>query len=1078
MFCQTQTGQVTGAITDPQSSAVPGATVTVTNVATQVARTAESNVTGNYTVTNLMPGNYQVAVSKEGFQKAVSQVFSVDVNQGVTVDIRMQVGAVTETVNVSAEATLLAASSAQLGTVVTQEKILDLPLNARNFTQLLTLTAGAAPVSVAQNSGGAQVQRVGSFVFPAVNGQTNRSNAFRLDGVYNDAHWMNTYAVAPNVDALSQFKVQSHSDQAEFGGVAGGVVNIASKNGTNEYHGTAYEFLRNDALDASAFFAARKPPLRQNQFGATLGGPIRKDKTFFFFSYEGYRQTSGSSALYVVPTPAQLSGDFSAQSRRIYNPFSTRPDPANPQTFLRDPFPNNIIPASLINPATRAWAQAIIPAPIDTGNPAFNGRNTTSQTYPANNYSIRLDHNFTPNDFLWARYTWGEQNQTTAGLLQGTTVQTDIPAKNAGMSYSHVFSPSTLFNVLFGYSGLTNNSVPVLTDKNLFQSAPFLGFPDKPGLNAPGVGLPSAFGTQGSRVDFMGPQEAYQIRADLSHITGRHSLKFGGEIVWQLFHDDTYDGNFAFNAIQTADLNNPGNTGSDIASFVLGAMDAWEFRDRIYDYESQLWNFYVQDSWKATDKLTINLGMRWDLLRNPAFSTNLPSTWDFNNGTFVVGSAKPPACGGGQIAPCLPDPNNAYVNQYVRFTGNSQVVDNDYKMFGPRFGFAYRVQPSLVVRGGFGIFYDLEAGVMQMAQNASGAWPRTDLIRGININRPNPTSLANNTFNGVDPRVPAVSPATAQAFFFDPNYRNAYSEQWNFEIQKEFSNNMTLAVGYVGSHGSRLDVGGFYNTALTPGPGAVQPRAMFPWATASNYDRSIGRSSYNALQVKVERRLAGGLSFLSQYTWSKSIDTASSGWFGVESQSLQNPYDINADRSVSGFDVPHFFSTALVYALPFGHDKRWLNQGIASRVLGNWQVNSIIMLRSGQSFTPTMGIDVANIGNATTRPNLVSDPHPSSSSPEAWFLKGAYAAPAAYHFGTSGRNQLRTQGFRNLDFSVFREDALTERLKTQFRVEAFNLFNTPTFGTPQTTFTNPNFGRVSSTVSTARQIQLGLKLIF
>jgi hypothetical protein len=672
----------------------------------------------------------------------------------------------------------------------------------------------------------------------------------------------------------------------------------------------------------------------------------------------------------------------------------------------------------------------------------------------------------------------GRAESENGRLLQGTTVQTDIPGKNAGTSYSHVFGPNTLFNALFGYSGLTNNSVPVLSSQDLFQSAPFKGFADKPGLNAPGITLPSAFGTQGSRIDFLGPQEAYQVRADLSHVTGRHSLKFGGEIIWQLFHDNTYDGNLTFNAIQTADLNNPGNTGSDVASFVLGAMDAWEFRDRIYDYESQLWNFYAQDSWRATDKLTINFGLRWDLLRNPAFSTNFPSTWDFNNGTFVVGSVKPPACGGGQVAPCLPDPNNPYISQYVRFTGNSQIIQNDYKMFGPRFGFAYQVQPSMVIRGGFGIFYDLEAGVMQTAQNASGAWPRTDLIRGVNVNRPTITSLADDTFNGTNPRIPLATPATAQAFFYDPNYRNPYSEQWNFEIQKELGSNMTFSAGYVGSHGSRLDIGGFYNTALTPGPGPTQPRALFPWATASNYDRSIGRNSYHALQLKAERRLSAGLSFLAQYTWSKSIDIASSGWFAAENQSLQNPYNINADRSVSGYDIPQFFSTALVYALPFGHDQRWLNHGIASRVLGNWQVNSIVLLRSGQPFNPTMGIDVANIGSATTRPDLVGDPHAPNPSPDAWFLKTAYASPAAFHFGTSGRNQLRTQSLRNVDFSLFREDALGEHVKSQFRVESFNILNTPTFGIPQTTFTNPNFGRVSSTVSTARQIQLGLKLIF
>ena len=328
-------------------------------------------------------------------------------------------------------------------------------------------------MSVAQNSGGAQVQKVGAFVFPAVNGQSNRSNSFTLDGVYNNAAWMNTDAIAPNVDGLAQFKVQSHSDQAEFGGVTGGVVNIASKSGTNEFHGTVYEFLRNDALDARGFFTAGKPPLRQNQFGTAIGGPILKNKTFFFFTYEGYRQVSSSSRVYLVPTPAELNGDFGALNRKLYNPFSTRPDATRSSGYIRDPFPNNVIPTSLIDPATAQWANAIIPAPIDTGNPGDNGRNTTSETAPMDQYSIRVDHNFTPSDFAWARFSWGNQNQQNAGNLQGTLNQIETPARNFGSAYTHVFGANTVVTVLFGYTSLTQNTVPFLTSQDLLASGIF-----------------------------------------------------------------------------------------------------------------------------------------------------------------------------------------------------------------------------------------------------------------------------------------------------------------------------------------------------------------------------------------------------------------------------------------------------------------------------------------------------------------------------------------------------------------------------------------------------------------------------
>ncbi len=1075
-YAQTSTAQLSGTVSDAQGALVAGATLTVINTGTSVARTVSSNDTGSYLATSLAPGDYRVEVVKSGFQRAVSQVLHLDVNQAATLDFHLKLGQVNESVEVSANSTLLQTSDAQLGTVVTQERISDLPLNGRNFTQLLTLTAGAAPVSVAQNANGGNVQKIGTIVFPAVNGQSNRSNTFTLDGVYNDSNWNGTYAIAPSVDALAEFKVQSHSDLAEFGGVTGGVVNIATKSGTNQWHGTVYEFLRNDALDARGFFTASKPPLRQNQFGATLGGPVIKDKTFFFVSYEGYRQQNQSSSLYIVPTPAQLGGDFSG-SRPIYNPFTTRQNPANSNAMIRDPFANNVIPASMLDKADLTWAKAIIPAPINTGNPAFNGRNVTSQSFPGDQYSVRLDHNFSQNNFLWGRYTWGTQDQQTAGTLQGTTSSTHIPARNAGLNYTHVFSGSTVFNSLFGYTSLESDSVPSLTGQNLFQSAPFQGFPSKAGLNAPGITLPSAF-TAGSRIDYLGPAEGYQFRLDLSHVTGRHSLKFGGGLVQQAFHDNTYDGNFGFNALQTANLNSPGTTGSDIASFVLGTMDSWEYRDRRYDYQSQLWNAYAEDSWKVTDRLTINVGLRWDLLRNPSFSTNYPSTWDFNNGKFIVGSPRPPACGASQIAPCLPDPANPFISQHVIFTGSSKIRNDDYKMFGPRAGLAYRLGKTTVIRAGFGIFYDLQAGVMQQAQNASGAWPRTDLIRGTNLNRTTVQALVDNPFSGADPRIPLPTPATASAYFFDPNFQNPYSEQWNFEIQKSVSSTIIASLGYVGSHDSRLPVGGFYNTALQPGPGSIAARALWPYAPVTNYDRSIGRSTYHALQAKIDKRFSHGFSFLAAYTWSKSIDLASSGQFGVESESLQNPYNVDADRSVSGYDIPHNFSLGMSYVLPFGHGQRWLTQGFASRLFGNWQMNALALLRSGQPYSLTMSTDVANIGAATTRPNLVGEPALAHPSPQKWFNTGAFASPAVYTFGTSGRNQLRTQAYRDLDLSLFRQDQITERIRTELRVETFNLTNTPTFGVPNSSFNSPAFGVINGTVSTARQIQVGFKILF
>ena len=1078
-IAQTQNAQVNGTIMDQQGAVIPGASVTVTNASTQVSRTVTTSAGGIYVITNLQPGIYRLEVSNEGFQRAQSNLISLEVNQIGTVDISLVVGAVTETIEVVAEAAELQSTSAQLGTVVSEEKITDLPLNARNFTQLLTLTPGATPVSVAQNRNGSQLARVGVMVFPAINGQTNRSNSFTLDGVYNNNHYAGTYALAPNIDALSQFKVQAHSDQAEFGGAAGGVVNIVSRSGTNEFHGTGYWFLRNDALDARGFFTANKPVLRQNQFGATVGGPIVEDKTFFFFSYEGYRQRNPSARLFLVPTTAERGGDFSATSRRIFDPFTTRPNPDAQGNFIRDPFLNNTIPASQINNSTKAWMDEIVPSPIDTGDPRFNGRNTSPQSFPSDQYSIKVDHNFSDTDMVWFRYTWGEQNTTQAQVFNGTSQTRDRPSKNLGANYTHLFGTNTLLNVLFGFSSLTQDTINFVTDTDLVSQGLYGALPEA--LKAPSMSVPSFWGNVSSNAGKFGPDKGYQFRSDVSHVSGSHTFKFGGEYIKSTHANAGFRGTFAFNPRQTGDPGNPGGTGLDIASFLLGVHDNWQYSQRVFGLENNSMNFFVQDSWKATDKLTLNFGLRVDYIEGTRYTTNIPSTWDFNTGKFIVGAPTPPQCSDSQLAPCLLDPNNEYNAQFVDFTGTDRVRQNR-TLWGPRFGFAYRVQPTLVLRGGFGIVYDLYPGTHQQAQNISGGWPGTGLIRGLGRNRTVVTETTDDPFNGGDPRIPAATPARAAAFMFDPRFDYPYSSQWNFSIQKQLPTGLNLTVGYVGSTSIDLAITGTYNTALTPGPGPIGPRSLWPHAPRTDYDRSIGRSNYHGLQVKAERRFSGGFSYLLAYTWSKSIDIASSGQFGVEGQHLQNPYDPNSARAVSGFDIPQNFSAAWVYELPFGRGKPYLNSGIGSKILGNWQFNGIIQLRSGQPFTPRMNIDTANIGatRAQSRalPNLVGNPRLSNPTPNGWFDTAAYAPPSVFTFGSAGRHQVRTDPLQNFDLSFFRQDQITERLRMQFRVEMFNTFNHPTFGIPQLNFTNRRFGQVSSTVGRARQIQLGIKLIF
>jgi len=821
---QTQTASLSGIVTDSTGAVVPGAAVTIRNVDTGVARTAESNAAGYYVFTNLIPGRYRVSVVKEGFQAANTEVVTLDVGDAADLPIQLKVGDISQSVWVGAEAAELEVTKGQMGTVVTEEKIHELPLNGRNFTQLLALTPGSAPVSVGQNAGGAQVQRIGVIVFPAIDGQRNRSNSFTIDGVYNNGHFMGTYAIAPSVDALSQFKVQSQGDQAEFGAVTGGVVNTVTKSGTNSYHRVLYEFLRNDQLDARNFFAARRQPLRQNQFGVTLGGPIRRDKAFLFFSYEGYRQRNASDTLTVVPTRAERGGDFSGSSRAIYNPYTTRPDPAAPNRFLRDPFPGNRIPANLLNPSIQSWLSAIVPEPIDTGVPGFNMRNREPLSYPAGQYNVRVDHTISSADLVWVRFTWGHQDQVAPMQLPGTRVETDVPAKNFGFNYSHIFGSRGLLNALVGYSSLGLTDSRFLTDKRLLAEGQFRGMPFNAKVNAPGMTVPSLFGNLYAANRILGPMRGYQWRLDYSQVAGSHNWKTGIEMVRMPWRNAQLNPNFTFNAIQTANPNDAGRTGNDVASFLLGTPEAWQIIDQDYRLYSSVWSAFVQDTWRATTRFSLNFGLRWDGVPAPVVTRGAPGNWDLISGKYISAIPVPPACSASQPAPCLPNPSEDYLRQYVIFTGNPRLRKAEWGLLGPRFGAAYRLTSRTALRASFGILYDLLNAYTQPTQNTAQQWPSVALICQSALNRSGVDLLVSDPFQGKNPRIPAASPAAATSNFFDPNIRSPYSPQWSFEVQHQLYPATIFSVAYVGNRALRLQVSVPYNTAASPGPGAVTPR--------------------------------------------------------------------------------------------------------------------------------------------------------------------------------------------------------------------------------------------------------------
>ncbi|MEW5979637.1 MAG: carboxypeptidase regulatory-like domain-containing protein [Acidobacteriota bacterium] len=1089
---------INGTVADPSGGVIPGAQVVVHDVERNLDKSTLTNERGYYVLLDLTPGKYTMRVTKEGFSSVAQTQFTLVVNQTATFDFTLPLGAVEQSVTVDASASeMLQASTAELGTVITSKPVADLPLNGRNFTQLLTLTPGASSVNVSQNSGGGFADPVGSFSFPAVNGQTNRSNLFLLDGFVNEGSFSNTYAVAPIIDAIQEFKVQSHNDVAEFGGVLGGIVNVVTKAGTNQFHGSAWEFLRNDALDARNPFADSVTPLKQNQFGGAVGGPVLlpgysgRDRTFFYGAYQGFRRHSASESLLTVPTAAQLAGDFSDLPTTIYNPFSTRPDPNNPGQFIRDPFPNNNI-SQFIKPGLALYAKQIYPTAIDTGVAGFNARDTTPNIIRNDEETIRIDHQMGNKDFLWFRYSRVDQPSSGSGGLPSVRGTSDLTAYNWGVNYTHTFGTTSVASFQFG------RTVSFIEDRNQYLGAPenlweqagfsseFAGnyLPEGNAYNV-GIGLDGYSGIPVGSQAFSLNAHIKQYKGQFATIFGRHSLKMGAEFSTNSYPKSGLDDRAweDFSPFQTANLQSPGGTGDAFASFLLGVPDSAQ-RLNVRQLLRGGWvnGFFFQDQWKATSKLTVNLGFRYDVTLRPLSLGNnnfFHGNFDMNTGTYILGDL-PPACEQVGTAPCIP---GGTLPEHVVVTTkrNHAILDNDFSNIQPRIGLAYRLGSKTALRASYSMFFDNWAAVLQYSGNWTPSWPSLGVFGAFSLNSDVPTVTAENPAPSLG-RLPDPTPFESfQCWCVDPKIKMPYSDQWNFGIQHQLSADTLVTANYAGSHSSRLDLGRFVNIAPTPGPGDPRERSPFPYMSPQFFDQSTGRSNYHAFQFTLDKRFSNGLSYLAAYTWSKSIDIACSGWFGDEGCANQNPYDVNADRSVSGFDVPHMVSLSWLYELPFGQGKKFKSGNpVVDHVVAGWQVNGIGRFTSGAPFTVVVSGDIANTGNAGNymRPNLAGNPVPSNRGPNNWLNRSAFEVPAPFTFGNLGRNTFRSDGYKGLDLSLFRKFSVTESKHLEFRAEFFNAFNTPVWGIPTRNLSSGNFGRVSRTVSIPRQVQFGLKFVF
>jgi hypothetical protein len=1179
LHAQTATGQVSGSIADQSGARVAGAQVTLQNLATNIESKATTGVRGSYTFPNVPPGPYTLVVEMAGFKTARVPEFTVGVNQAIQQDVALSVGAVSESVEIRAEAELVQRATTELGTVIPERTVKDLPLNGRNFTQLLTLTPGVTPVSTSQNRNvGCCEGNVGipgsGFSDPSFHGQQNRSKLYFFDGIINTNIRGPTYIVIPNIDMIQEFMVVGHDAKAEFGGATGGVVNMVSKSGTNTVHGSAFEYVRNNFFDARDTFkdARRTGPaaFRQNQFGAEVTGPVIHNRTFLSAGYDGWRYSQPSQALSNVPTAAEIAGDFSGTTvvsgHNLFNPYSTR---ASGSSFVRDRFrcdaagtplpvnaqklqdqaigvPCNKIPQSLIFSPMQQFFQQYAATPNyslagDLTHNFIQGRGTTNNS---NSFQIRVDHRFNDYDNVFFRYTEHRVAASTPiGQLGSTSGGSQ--GRNYGGGWIHTFGASVVLDVRAGYAGRPGVDAGQQNQHPAgLEPLTKFGFAEIEKYGGMLVNLTTSEWTNGGNNSFgvrgPAPRENpnWSVTPNITWIKGSHNLRAGFWFIQaKRIQENTFQ-TYTFADDQTGDPTRAsGTTGLSLASALLGLPTNFQGQLPVLGggpvkFKYAAWAAYVQDEWKVRPRLSLTLGLRYDALTQPTtLDGRFWNALDIPNKQWIIGADTMPAlCSVAQKSPCIPDafqsdPHFANVVLAGKsFFAPGPVYDN----WGPRVGLAWQITEKTVLRTGYGLYWDAVPARSQYAQNdlEMAVWPGTTAFSG-NVNATasftNGSQKVITDLQGHFPTpLPPTNPwAPTNTFGDDPKLKDPYSHQWNVELQRQLTSNTLVAAAYVGSRNGRLPYTGLANAARQASPAGtpvaqIDALRPMPWLNANiTYTQSIGYGSYHALESKIQRRFANGLSSLVAYTYGKSTDI-SSGYFNVENgpgggSTVQNYYDQNTARGVSGYDITHFLSWATVYEFPAGKGKKWLSSGPASWLLGHWQLNYIFQARSGQPYNLTVSGDVANlrgsapnIGNYA-RPNLIADPFqagPVAASPDAgcratlsqggkaadvvgnsgtWFNPCAFSVPSG-SFGNLGRNAFRGPAVFNVDASLFKAFSLPrEGWQVQLRFEAFNALNIQNWDVPSgTTIGAANAGQITGLAAgtTPRQMQFGLRLQF
>ncbi len=1081
------TGEITGTVTDTTGSIVPGASVTVTNTATGAARHGVSNDAGVYSVPALSPGSYTVVVELQGFRTQTRRDMVLQVQQVARADFTLEAGVVSESIEVTGGAALLATEDSTVGQVIDNKRIVELPLNGRSYLQLAALTPGvninASPSAGATDFQGGHRSRQQI----TINGQRGQFNHYTLDGVENTDPNFNTYILLPSVDALQEFKVQSATYPSEYGfGVT--QINVSTKSGTNQIHGSLFEYHRNEAFDAKNFFDSKTdpiPPFERNQFGGTVGGPVLRNKLFFFANYEGLREDKALTSRSSVPLAALRAGNFAGRNV-IYDPATRVQQPDG--TITAQPFPNNQVPASRIDAKAQTamelyWPEANLPGT------ASNYLNTESRQTNTDQWLARVDMVQSDAVTWYGRFSWAKDREYAPAAFPGLGTWTNTRPDQATGGNTWVIGPALVNSARFGWSRFDNTVVGThaytedingeilqISGLNLSGDPAFWGLPT--------FGITGYTGFGDRTNVYLTHNNIFEAADDLSWVRGKHVMKFGFST--KVIHYNQLGNQFALGGFEfdgTASQNPASRTGTGdpMVDFLLGVTSQSYTAVQPADAKlrSTYWSAYVGDSWRLSPKLTIDAGLRYEYL---------PPFRDINDQSVNItdlDTANPILVRASNQGEGL-DP---YEGQAVRFTRATLVRDGrlgpglvnpDRDNWAPRLGVAYSPSENTVLRAGFGVFnhmIDMGNSIFDMARTLAGL--RRDFPNASFPNLQLTTMPFNSTVSGST--VPLAQPLILANSY---GMRTSYVEQWSLNVQRAVGPQLVVDVGYVGSSSHNLKKITGYNNPQ-PGPGSIDPRRPFQQFGWIQYPDSIGRGNYHALQVKAERRLHNGFTVLSAYTFGKSLDdTSGVRPGGGDTLFVNNPWcNTTCEYARSGYDVRQRWVTSTLVELPFGRGRRFGDgvPAVVDALVGNWRLGGILTLESGLPATPNAGRDTTNIGTgAGNRPNLVGDPNlPSDErTVDRWFSTEAFAQPAPFSFGDAGRNIVEGPGIINIDVSLAKRFPMGASRSLEFRAEVFNAANHPIFGFPNINLVNAAYGRITGTRIDSRQIQLALRFTF